>query len=275
MIRAIGAMMGFYSVALWPVLISLAIAPASWWSGPTGIVLQSIVLLVGGVLASALFVGRGWATPQMIGLQNLQSSARGFGVGALLGVSMAYGAIVMAIVGGSARVGLELESFGAYVASALGIGLVLMVAALAEELLFRGYPIARLSKEIGKVGASVAMAGLFLIAHGLNPDATVFGLVNIGLAALVLSAVFFGKGGLAAAWGLHVGWNAGLGILVDAPVSGVDLAMPMVEFETGGPGWFTGGNFGPEGGVVTPIAMLAALVWLLSKKPNLREDDQK
>jgi hypothetical protein len=70
----------------------------------------------------------------------------------------------------------------------------------------------------------------------------------------------------------HAQHPAGLGIVVDAPVSGVDFEMPMVEFSTGGPGWFTGGNFGPEGGLVSTIAMIAVLVWLLRNKNNFRED---
>jgi hypothetical protein len=69
-----------------------------------------------------------------------------------------------------------------------------------------------------------------------------------------------------------VGWNAGLGIVVDAPVSLEELEKPMVDFSTGGPGWFTGGSFGPEGGLVSTIAMIAVLVWLLRNKNNLRED---
>ncbi|NIN55324.1 MAG: hypothetical protein GTN84_19150, partial [Hydrogenophaga sp.] len=57
-------------------------------------------------------------------------------------------------------------------------------------------PLARLAASVGKVGASVSLALLFAIAHALTPEVTVLGLVNIGLAALVLSAAFFTPGGL-------------------------------------------------------------------------------
>ena len=188
---------------------------------------------------------------------------------------MAGGAIVLAVFFGGAGVSIDSEPLTAYLAAALGIGSVLLVAALTEELLFRGYPITRLASAVGRVRASIVLAVVFMAAHALNPEATVFGLVNIGLAALVLSAAFFGPGGLAAAWGLHLGWNGGLGIAVDAPVSGVDLEMPVVEFSAGGPGWFTGGNFGPEGGLVSTVAMTAALLWLLRNNRNPREDGPK
>ncbi len=264
-LQAAAAILGFYAVALWPVLIALAVLPASWWAGPSGILIQSCVLLLGAALASALFVERGWASPEMLGIRGALPKIRGFGFGALVGVLMAYAAIGLAVVGGSASLSFETASVIAYLRTALVVGGVLLVAALAEELLFRGYPIARLAKAVGRLRASLALAMVFLLAHALNPEVTVFGLLNIGLAALVLSAAFFGQGGLAAAWGLHVGWNGGLGITVDAPVSGVDLEMPMVDFITGGPAWFTGGSFGPEGGLVSTIAMTAVLLWLLRK----------
>ncbi len=271
-IIAIGAVLGFYSVVFVPVFAAMLVTPADWWQGLTGMTLQSAVLFFGAVTASAMFVGRGWATLEMIGCRNLPQSVRGFGRGTIVGLLMAGAAILFAVVAGGARISTGAGSLGSYLVWAFGVGSVLLVAAFTEELLFRGYPLSRLAETVGKVRASIALAAVFMLAHALNPDATVFGLANIGLAALVLSAAFFGPGGIATAWGLHVGWNAGLGIVVDAPVSGVDLEMPMIEFSTGGPGWFTGGNFGPEGGLVSTIAMIAVLVWLLRNKNNLRED---
>lgn len=271
-IIAIGAVLGFYSVVSVPVFAAMLVTPADWWQGLKGITLQSAVLFFGAVTATAMFVGRGWATLEMIGYRNLPQSVRGFGRGTIVGLLMAGAAILFAVVAGGARISSGAGSLSSYVVWAFGVGSVLLVAAFTEELLFRGYPLSRLAEAVGKVRASIALAAVFMLAHALNPDATVFGLVNIGLAALVLSAAFFGPGGIATAWGLHVGWNAGLGIVVDAPVSGVDFEMPKVDYVTGGPGWFTGGNFGPEGGLVSTIAMIAVLVWLLRNKNNLRED---
>jgi len=262
---AIGAVLGFYSVVFVPVFAAMLVTPADWWQGLSGITLQSGVLFVGAVTATALFIGRGWTTLEKVGCRDFAVSLRGFGFGSVVGVLMAAAAILLAVLAGGARISTDVESIGSYLIWALGVGLVLLVAALTEELLFRGYPITRLAEAVGKVRASIGLAAVFLLAHTLNPEATVFGLLNIGLAALVLSAAFFGPGGLAAAWGLHVGWNAGLGIVVDAPVSGVNFEMPMIEFSTGGPSWFTGGNFGPEGGLVSTLAMAAVLLWLLHR----------
>jgi membrane protease YdiL (CAAX protease family) len=273
-LAAIAAVLAFYSVAAVPVFAASVVVPLHWWDGHTGIVLQTCVLFVGAVAASSLFVGLGWANVQMFGFRSVGQNIRGFGVGALVGVAMACAAVVLAVVAGGARISIADEPLNSYVISAATVGVVLLAAALTEEMLFRGYPISRLALTVGRVWASLAMATVFMLAHAMNPGTSALGLVNIGIAALVLSVAFFGAGGLAAAWGLHVGWNGGLGIVADAPVSGVDFDMPIVEFSTGGRAWLTGGSFGPEGGLVSTIAMIAVLVWLLLKE-NLREDKSK
>jgi membrane protease YdiL (CAAX protease family) len=274
-LAAIAAVLAFYAVAAVPVFAGLVVLPVEWWEGQNAIVLQTCVLFVGSVAASSLFLGLGWADVSMLGFRTAERSLRGFGVGTVVGVVMAAAAVGTAVVFGGARFTFVSDPLSSYLLSAAKVGAVLLFAAFTEELLFRGYPISRLALTVGKVRASVALATVFMLAHALNPDASVFGLVNIGIAALVLSAAFFGPGGLAAAWGLHVGWNGGLGIVADAPVSGVDFEMPIIEFTTGGPAWFTGGSFGPEGGLVSTIAMGAVLVWLLRNERNLGEDKSK
>jgi membrane protease YdiL (CAAX protease family) len=185
---------------------------------------------------------------------------------------MAAVALVTAVAVGSARLSTTGESMEAYVQSAVPLLGLLLVAALAEELLFRGYPLTRLSVTFGKVPASLGLAALFALAHLGNPETSAIGLVNIGLASLVLSAAFFTPGGLPAAWGLHLGWNAGLGLGADAPVSGVQLGLPALEFASGEPSWLTGGGFGPEGGILSSLVMAGALMWLIRNNSRLIQE---
>jgi membrane protease YdiL (CAAX protease family) len=163
---------------------------------------------------------------------------------------------------GGARIEATGDPFPAYAQAAGTLLAGLAVAALAEELLFRGFPLARLAEPFGKVGASVLLAVLFAAAHLRNPDVSPLGLVNIALASLVLSAAFFTPGGLPMAWGVHWGWNGGLAVGADAPVSGLTFDMPALEFHTGRTAWVTGGAFGPEGGIAASVALALALIWL-------------
>ena len=110
------------------------------------------------------------------------------------------------------------------------------------------------------------LALLFGIAHARNPSATVFSTVNVALAAVWLSFAFFSAGGMALAWGLHFGWNAGLAILFDAPVSGYAFQVPVVEYTPGWHAWVDGGPFGPEGGIVTTIVLIAGTLAVIGAR---------
>ncbi len=221
------------------------------------------------LVLNVVLVRRGWSTWRTLGWDR-ERGLRWLVGGMVVGGVMAAGAVAVAVVGAGARVEVTGEPLAVYVQTAVGVLGVLVVAALAEELIFRGYPLARLARALGPVGASVALALVFAAVHAANPGATGFGLLNIALASLVLSAAFFTRGGMLAAWGVHVGWNMGLSI-VDAPVSGVMFQLPGLEFAGGGPQWVSGGAFGPEGGIAATLVMAAALVWLVRLARRERE----
>jgi membrane protease YdiL (CAAX protease family) len=271
-LRAVGAVLTFYGgVAVGTLPILLAV-PNSWLVGWRGIAVQSAALMTGALIAYAILLAKGWATLREVGWPGQKQAAVGMARGGAIGLLMAAVALAAAMTGGSARLSITGESLAAYGASAVPLLGLLLVAALAEELLFRGYPLARLSITFGKVPASLGLAALFALAHLGNPATSAIGLVNIGLASLVLSAAFFTPGGLPAAWGLHLGWNAGLGLGADAPVSGVQLGLPTLEFASGEPSWLTGGNFGPEGGIVSSLVMAGALMWLIRNNSRLIQE---
>ena len=239
-----------------------------WWGGQRWFVFRTGAFEVIGFLVATLVVGKllnkyswdrmGWHT-QPGGL--MPRLLRGVGLGAL----MAMLAIGLAFVLDRATVHITGDwSVWPRVVVPLGLGLVL--AALGEELMFRGYPLRRLADAIGAPAAMVTLALLFGIAHAKNPNATVFSTVNVALAAIWLSFAFFSAGGMALAWGLHFGWNAGLAILFDAPVSGFAFHVPAVEYTPGSHPWVDGGAFGPEGGIVTTIVLIAGTLAVIGAR---------
>ena len=156
--------------------------------------------------------------------------------GAGLGVFMAAVAIGLAVVLDGARVHFT-GDWSLWPRVALPLILGLIFAALGEELGFRGYPLRRLANAIGVLPAMLVLALLFGLAHAKNPSATIFSTVNVALAAIWLSFAFFSSGGMPLAWGAHLGWNAGLAILFDAPVSGYSFQVPVVEYTPGSRAW--------------------------------------
>jgi len=141
--------------------------------------------------------------------------------------------------------------------AAFPLGAGLLLAALTEELAFRGYPLRRLADAVGAGPATTLGAIGFGLAHLGNPSATTFSTVNVALAGVWLACAFFSRGGMPLAWGAHFGWNTTLALGFEAPVSGYVFPSPAITYHAGAHRWIDGGAFGPEGGLVTTLVMLA------------------
>ncbi len=243
------------------------------WGGPAWQLARNVLYELIGFGTATIVVGRllnklswdemGWHTEGGL----VPRIARGVALGA----AMAAVAIGLAFLGDRATVRVT-GDWSRWAEAALFLAPVLLLAALAEELAFRGYPLRRLGDAIGRVPAIVLLACLFGLAHFNNPSATFFSTVNVGLAAVWLSFAFFSPGGMGLAWGLHFGWNAGLALLFDAPVSGYEFQVPAVEYAWGPRDWVDGGAFGPEGGIVATLVVSAGILAVLGARfKRLRE----
>lgn len=179
---------------------------------------------------------------------------RGLGLGAVA----AGGAMLLGLVVAGADWSSDTGSIFDWARSASLTAGALALPALSEELIFRGVPLILLAGVLGRWPAVVLTAVAFGFSHWSNPEITALGMVNISLAGVLLGTAFFAPGGIWTAWGAHLGWNlalAGLG----APVSGLPLSMPFIAYDPGGPDWLSGGAFGPEGGVLASVTMLAGI----------------
>jgi membrane protease YdiL (CAAX protease family) len=237
------------------------IGPDAWWrTAGRGLIglsappLAAALALYGGLLGLTPWTLRRLRVP------GARAAGRGLAVGIAWGVGLALVVLALSLAGG-ARLLTGAGTGERYLAVALPVAAGLALAALLEELLFRGFQLAQLAGAVGPVAASLALAVAFTAAHLGNPALSWLGLANVGLAALLLSAVFFSRSGLPGAVGLHLGWNAGLALLADAPVSGLRFGLPVLEYAPGSHGWLTGGRFGPEGGLAATVVLIAALWW--------------
>jgi membrane protease YdiL (CAAX protease family) len=185
--------------------------------------------------------------------------ARGLGAGLVLGILPAAVAMLLGVIAGGAAWIPDEGSLADYLGRIGMILLVLAPAALAEEVIFRGVPLVLLSRVLGRPAALVLLSVGFALAHVTNPDVTARALGNITLAGILLSLAFYSAGGMWAAFGAHIGWNMTLAAL-GAPVSGLPFEIPFVDYSMGGPAWLTGGAFGPEGGLLSTVAITSAIV---------------
>jgi membrane protease YdiL (CAAX protease family) len=200
---------------------------------------------------------------ERLGWRSRRTLPRHFFRGLVLGVAMAALAIVLAV--GLDHATVRFSNPSGLTDTIVPVVIGLLAAALSEELMFRGYPLRRLTETFGPGTATVLLAVGFAAAHLGNPSVDALSAANIALAALWLAAAFFSTGGMALAWGLHFGWNAGLSLVFDAPVSGYSFDVPGVDYLPGRQSWLDGGRFGPEGGLIGTFvfcAGIAVLLWL-------------
>jgi uncharacterized protein len=143
------------------------------------------------------------------------------------------------------------------------VGMVLVIllcGALAEELIFRGYPFQHLVRGIGAVRAIVVFSILYGVLHLLNPGAGRWGVVTTILIGVVLAIAYLRTRALWLSWGIHFGWNTTLGFLFGFPVSGYRVFNVIRRSYPVGPDWLTGGNYGVEAGATGTIAILVGML---------------
>ncbi|HTR20891.1 MAG TPA: CPBP family intramembrane glutamic endopeptidase [Gemmatimonadales bacterium] len=220
-----------------------------------------------GFLVATTVVGRWWNRHRWarMGWRGSWSAPSAWVRGTGIGIAMAIVAVGLAALLGGASVH-HTPTQGAWLAAVAPVFIGLLLAALSEELMFRGYPLRRLADAVTPPAATALLALGFGLVHVGNPNATVGSTVNVMLAGVFLSLAFFSRRGMPLAWGLHLGWNAGLALLLDAPVSGYVFHIPGVMYTPGPHPWLDGGAFGPEGGLVATVTLLAGCAAVLGER---------
>lgn len=142
-------------------------------------------------------------------------------------------------------------------------GLIIMVmVAVSEEVVFRGYILNNLMQSVNKWVALGISAALFALLHAGNPAITSLALLNIFLSGLVMGVNYVYTKNLWFAIMFHFSWNFFLGPILGYEVSGLPLNSLLQQYIEG-PDWITGGQFGLEGSVLDGIFSIIAFVLLL------------
>jgi uncharacterized protein len=140
--------------------------------------------------------------------------------------------------------------------------LMLLIGALAEELVFRGYPFQHLEQGIGGAPAVLVFSVLYGLLHLLNPYASLWGAANSILFGVLLSIAYLRTRALWLPWGIHFGWNTALGFGLGLPVSGFRVFNLWTYADAFGPKWLTGANYGIEGGAAATLVFVIGILVL-------------
>ena len=179
------------------------------------------------------------------------------GMGVAVGWALAVACVLPMVVGGGIAIVLVLgpSAWRWLVADAAFFAL----AALAEEIAFRGYGFQRFERAVGPLGAALGFAAFYAIVQALLPGSSHASIAVSVVLSLILSTAYLRTRALWLSWGLNFGWKASRALVFGLAVSGVSSHSPVVQGDPMGPFWITGGAYGLDGSWVTFVVLLAAL----------------
>jgi membrane protease YdiL (CAAX protease family) len=232
-----------------------------------------VTALVAGYLCARVLEGLPWRS---LGLTLHSGWLRDLLVGSLIGFVAIVVGVAVAMLGGGLKLSLSDDGLAGIGRSLIGSSVLLMVAALAEEVMFRGYGLQTLARaRLASLGVLLTCA-FFSLVHLSNPNAVPgFTLVNTALAGVWFGVAYLRTRSLWFPLGMHWAWNWALGWFFGLPISGAKIVShPLIEANDTGPFWLTGGSYGIEGGLAGTIAMLLFTIFtwrtsLVSATPEL------
>jgi membrane protease YdiL (CAAX protease family) len=189
-------------------------------------------------------------------------------IGLLIGAGLMVLPVLLLTIFGYIHWQFDVFSFSPI---ASGIRLFLF-AAIAEELLFRGFMFQRLIQAFGKWPAQLLVAGLFLLTHLNNPGMTgtvkTLASLNIFIASVMFGIAYLRTRSLAMPFGLHFMANFMQGTVLGFGVSGDSghgLLKPVFD---NAPVWLSGGDFGIEASVLGLSFVILISIFLYLWNPQ-------
>ncbi|HEX8709070.1 MAG TPA: type II CAAX endopeptidase family protein [Pyrinomonadaceae bacterium] len=235
--------------------------------GNWGFLLQALALLIPAILV-------GWACGRL--LEGLPFKALGWGrhrgwfsdwlYGSAVGAASLLLAAAIATLAGGFRFALNgpllFQSVGR---TLLVSALIFVLAAAAEEAMFRGYPLQTMTRA-GLAWVAILITSLiFSWGHLGNPNVVPgFTFANTAIAGLWLAVAYLRTRSLWFALGIHWAWNWTMGAVLGLPVSGIERLTPdpLLRGSDLGPAWLTGGAYGLEGGAACTVALLVSTLFI-------------
>jgi hypothetical protein len=226
-----------------------------------------VFLLLFGYAAMALILDRQAHPVSAQGLPRRSGWPAEAGLGMAFGWALAVVCVLpMAVAGGIAIVLILQPSAWGWLLVEIAF---FALAALAEEVAFRGYGFQRFVIAVGPLGAALGFAAYYAIVQALTPGAN-HASIAVSLAlSLLLSAAYLRTRALWFSWGLNFAWKASRALLFGLAISGVNSHSPVVQGDPMGPFWLTGGGYGLDGSWFAFFVLLLALPFLFKVTRDL------
>jgi len=216
-----------------------------------------VFLLVLGYAAMGFWFQRQLHPISAQGLAGRGGWTREFGLGLATGWGIAVVCVLPMVAAGGIAIAFSTRraDWGWFAADAGFYAL----AALGEEVAFRGFAFQRFIDAVGPIGATLGFAAYYAIVRSLLPGSSRASFAVSMALGVVLAAAYLRTRALWVGWGINFGWKASRALLFGLAVAGVNNNSPVVQGNPMGPFWVTGGGFGLDGTWIAFAVMLAAL----------------
>ncbi|CDM70087.1 putative membrane protein [Clostridium bornimense] len=208
-----------------------------------------------------------------IGLKNIKKSFKELCLGLLFGALSMSIVFLILILTGSAKV--TTSFINPNFSMSLVTSLILFIfVGISEEMFSRGYCIKVLEQTNKKWIPLIVSSAIFSIMHGVNPGVTILSIINIFLVGILLGYMFIKTNNLWLPIGYHITWNYFQGNVFGFLVSGTTTE-GLYTTESIGNTIISGGNFGPEGGIIVTIVVLISILlvyFLTNKNSNIGDN---
>lgn len=152
----------------------------------------------------------------------------------------------------------------------VSLGLMALIA-FSEELVFRGYVLDNLMESFPNKWVALSISAVVFAAfHFTSPGIYFLGFVNLIIAGFLLGVNYVYTKNIWFSFCLHLSWNFFQGPVLGFRVSGLTLPS-LLQTDTKGDLFITGGDFGLEGSILTTVVAVIAffvIAWAFERKYN-------
>ncbi|SFR73178.1 CPBP family intramembrane glutamic endopeptidase [Anaeromicropila populeti] len=139
--------------------------------------------------------------------------------------------------------------------------IMFVAVGFAEEILSRGFVMGALRRSKNKWCIMSAPAIIFGVLHLGNNGVSWAAMINLILIGFAFSLAFYKSGNIWLPIGCHITWNIFQGCIYGFLVSGIETPT-VINLAVKRKDIFTGGNFGPEGGILVTIISIVMLLFV-------------
>ena len=145
--------------------------------------------------------------------------------------------------------------------------LMLAAGAIGEEIIFRSFFINGLNFFLKSTTLIILITALFFcIVHIFNEGSTILSTISAFMGGIMYAFAFIKTKKLWLPVGLHFSWNFFQGFVYGFPVSGFVIE-GFIKVNISGQEFWTGGEYGPEGGLIGIFARFVVIftIWIIFK----------